>query len=110
MKFMTSRRIDRFNSLLKELVADFLIKETSGALITIIRIEASKDLKTAKIFINIFPESNEEKVFESIKKRLPGLQRFISSKTKIKFLPRLEFEIDKQAKAERRIEEILKTK
>lgn len=107
MKFMTSRRIDRFNSLLKELAADFLIKEAGGALITIIRIEASKDLKTAKIFISIFPESDEEKVLESIKKKLLELRRFIGSKTKMKFIPLIEFEIDKQAKAERKIEEIL---
>ncbi len=73
----------------------------------VLYIETSKDLKTAKIFVSIFPESDEKNILESISKKIPELNKFIGSKIKTKFLPHLEIEIDKQGKAERKIEEIL---
>ncbi len=110
MKSMISRRLDRANSLLRELSADFLTKETGETLITISRLETAKGLKKAKIFISIFPESKEGEILKLLRGKLPELRNFIGSRIKMKFLPSLEIEIDNQGKAERKIEELLKIK
>ena len=104
---MTSRRREKFNSLLRNLIASFAIKEISGVIATISRVENSDDLKTAKIFISIFPESKEAEALKCLKGKVGELRQFIGSQIKTKFLPHLEFVIDAKPKAERRIEKIL---
>ena len=115
------RRQEKINSLLKNLAADFLIKaapfggeprpaagrETSGSIITVTRVETSKDLKSAKIFISIFPERKEKETLDTLNGKKDELRKYIGSQIKMKFLPRLEVEIDNQEKARKKIEEIL---
>ena len=104
---MTSRRQEKVNSLLKNLSADFLKKNADNSIITITRLETSKDLKTAKIFISIFPESKETETIKFLKSRIGELREFVGSKIKMKFLPHLEFEIDKGEKERQKIEKLL---
>ena len=84
-----------------------MAKEISGSIITITRVETSKDLKTAKIFISIFPENKEKETFGILKKKADELRKYVGSRIKMKFLPHLEFEIDKSEEARQKIEEIL---
>lgn len=107
MKFMKSRRLEKVNSLLRQLAASYLAKEINGVLITVTRVETSKDLKSAKIFISIFPESKEKEVFKNLKGKVDELRKYIGSQIKMKFLPQLSFEIDKAEKSRQKIEEIL---
>ncbi len=104
---MTSRRQEKVNSLLRQFVSSFLVKEKGSAIVTITRIETSKDLKIAKIFISIFPESKEIEMVKLLKSRIGELHRFIGSRIKMRFLPRLEFEIDKGEKERQKIEKLL---
>ena len=106
MKFMTLRQ-EKVNSLLKNLAASFLSRETIGAIISIIRIETSKDLKSAKLFISIFPETKEKEVLDLMNEKKNDLRKYIGSQIRMKFLPTLEFEIDKGEKSRKRIEELL---
>ncbi len=107
MKFMKLLRQEKVNSLLKDLAASFLSKKTADVLITITRIEMSKNLKSAKIFISIFPENKEKETLIWLNGEKNELRKFIGSQIKMKFLPSLEFEIDKEEKSRKRIEEIL---
>ena len=104
---MTSRRQEKVNSLLRRFVSSFLVKEKSSAIVTITRIETSKDLKIAKIFISIFPESKETETIKLLKLKTGELHKFIGSRIKMKFLPHLEFEIDKGEKERQKIEKLL---
>lgn len=90
---MTSRRQEKFNSLLKHLAAEFMVKNVRGgnAFITIAGVETSEDLKLAKISISIFPESREEEMWKIIKTKTGDLQKYIGEQLKTKFTPRLEF-------------------
>ncbi len=105
---MTSRRQEKFNSLLEQLTSSFIAKEIRNALITITRVESSKDLKNAKIFISIFPEDKEVEIFRILKSKIGELRHYIGSRIKSKFLPRLEIEISEEEKAQKRIDELLK--
>ncbi len=105
---MKPRRLEKINSLLRNLAADFLAKNSDNSIITINYIETSRDLKTAKIFISIFPESKEAETMEILKLKTGELRKFIGSRIKMKFLPHLEFAIDKGEKKRQKIEEILR--
>jgi ribosome-binding factor A len=110
-------RQEKVNSLLKNLAASFLSRETIGAIVAIIRVETSKDLspcgrspkgrKSAKIFISIFPETKEKEVLDLMNGKKSDLRKYIGSQIRMKFLPALEFEIDKGEKSRKRIEELL---
>ncbi len=104
---MNSRRQEKVNSLLRRFVSSFLVKEKGSSIITITRIETSKDLKSAKIFISIFPESGELEIMNLLKAKIKELHEFIGPKIKMKFFPRLEFEIDKGEKERQKIEKLL---
>jgi ribosome-binding factor A len=49
-------------------------------------------LKSAKIFLSIFPEDREEEIRKTLKTKTAELQKYIGSRLKTKFTPRLEFE------------------
>ena len=117
---MKPLRQEKVNSLLKDLAASFLSRESgmvSAALITITHIETPKDLspcgrsavgrKSAKIFISIFPENKEKETLNLLNEKKGELRKYIGSQIKMKFLPFLEFEIDKGEKSRKRIEELL---
>lgn len=109
---MTLLRQEKVNSLLKDLAASFLSRESwiaSTALITITHIETPKDLKSAKIFISIFPENKEKETLKLLNEKKSELRKYIGSQIKMKFLPSLEFEIDKGEKGRQKIEKILGT-
>lgn len=104
---MSKRRLEKINSLLRQLTASYLIKETNDFLVTVGRVETSNDLKLAKIFISIFPEGKEKEALKILENKIDGLREYIGSQIKMKFLPHLEFEIDKEEKARQKIEKIL---
>jgi ribosome-binding factor A len=104
---MKPRRLEKVNSLLRQLTAAYLAKKINSCLLTITRVETSNDLKSAKIFISIFPEDKEKETLKNLEEKTDELQRYVGSQIKMKFLPRLEFEIDKSEKSRQKIEEIL---
>lgn len=83
------------------------MKNADNSIITITHIETSKDLKSAKIFISIFPEGEELAIMNLLKAKIKELREFIGSKIKMKFLPHLEFEVDKGEKERQKIEKLL---
>ena len=105
---MISRRQEKANSLFERLASSFFVKEKTGSLITVTRIDSSKDLKSVKIFISIFPESKEKEILHFLKGKAGELQKYIGAHVKMRFLPFFEIAIDEAEKARRKIENILK--
>ncbi len=103
-----TKRQERVNVLLRNLVSSFIKSEIgTGVMVTVMRVETSGDLRQTKIFISVFPEEKEKEVFELLKKKSPQLYHYLKSQLRMKFLPLVSFEIDRAAKIERKIEEIL---
>ena len=100
-------RQEKINSLFERLASSFFAKEKTGSIVTITRIVSSKDLKSSKIFISIFPESREKEIFSLLKGRAGELRRYIGSQIKMKFLPFFEIVIDEEEKARQKIDKIL---
>ena len=104
---MISRRQEKVNSLFKRLASSFFAKEKTGSIITVTRIASSKNLKSVKIFISVFPESKEKEVLGILKGKTGELRRYICSQIKMKFLPFFEIAIDNEEKAKQKIDKIL---
>lgn len=106
-----SRRQKKVSSLIKEKLSRLLIEliqDSSSGLITITRLEMSKDLKTAYIFISLFGCREKEKILDLIEKRKGFLRKSIASKTKLKYNPLLNFSLDEMPEYEKRIDKIIK--
>jgi len=67
----------------------------------------SKDLKTARILLSIFPDREKEAILELINKRTVYLRKTIASKTKLKYNPLLIFSLDPSPDYEQRIDKLI---
>ncbi|MBI4692248.1 MAG: ribosome-binding factor A [Candidatus Terrybacteria bacterium] len=105
---MTLRQ-EKINSLLKELAGSFIKRNIlSGAIVTATRAEIFSNLRSAKVFISVFPEDKEKDILGLLKNKEGEFRDFINPRLKIRFLPKVSFEIDNEIKMERHIEELLK--
>ncbi|HUT95991.1 MAG TPA: 30S ribosome-binding factor RbfA [Candidatus Paceibacterota bacterium] len=103
-------RISRVNSLIQQKIAEILQKEIfiKDILITVQRVDTSKDLKYARIKVSVFPFKYSEEALKILKKQLPNLQRILNRVIKIKFVPRIRFVLDKTEERAGRVERIFK--
>ena len=94
------RRIQRINSLLKEVISDVIRLELKHyelpELLTITNVETSKDLQYAKVFVSLINGSEEEKAFliEELQKCGPTIARMARKKVVMRYFPILTFKID----------------
>ncbi len=105
------RRLERINALLRNIAGAFAEAEIClpETIVTITRAETTGDLRRAKIFFSVFPEEKEKEVCSLLKKKCRDLRDCVKAQVKMRTLPVISFEIDRAAKIERRIEEILAT-
>ena len=87
-------RIDRVEQTLKQVLASKITSYTSlfgGALVTVVRVDCSPDLKNAKVFLSIFGAEDEDEIFDQLDDRRAQLQHEISKKVRMKFCPKISF-------------------
>ena len=109
---MTKQRIDRLNSLLKEVITEVIRKDVDnpevGEFVSVTRVDISKDLRHAKVYISVI---GDEETKETTLKALTKASGFIgvtaSKKVVMRFFPSLRFIIDDTVDKVMRIEELL---
>lgn len=109
---MTKQRTDRLNSNLKEVISEVIRRDVRNPhvneLVTVTRVDISKDLHYAKVYISVIG-SNEAK--EETIKALNSAAGFIavtaSKKVVMRYFPELTFKLDDSVDKHMRIEEIL---
>jgi ribosome-binding factor A len=103
------KRQRRYNDLLRDITSSFIKKEIDfRAMVTVTRAETPDNLRSAKVFLSVFPEEKEKEVLDFLKRKKDDLYEFVKPRLKMRFLPSFSFEIDKGIKLERKIEEISK--
>ncbi|MCC7004535.1 ribosome-binding factor A [Candidatus Nomurabacteria bacterium] len=105
-----SFREAKITEAIKNLAASFLQRESnSTSLITVTNVQLSDDLKTAKIFITVLPESAEESALEFTKRKRSDFRDFIKESLRIRQIPFFDFQIDLGEKTRQKIDEISKS-
>ncbi len=104
-------RIKKVNEVLKREIGTIFSRETDFAntLITVTRVEASSNFIQAKIYISVFPEEEEGKVFHFLNKNIYFLQQILNKKIKMRPVPKMIFVKEIKVKEAGEIEEVLET-
>ena len=109
---MKGRRVQRINSLLREVIADVLRDEVKNPhvppLLTVTRVEVSDDLQQAKVFVTLFGDGREEAL-----RALQSAAGFIgvkaSKEVRLRFFPVLRFLFDTEAESQMHIQSVIDT-
>lgn len=65
-----------------------------GCLITISKTETAADLKHAKVFVSVLPESKAGTALTALRKNAGHIQGVLNKKLKMKYVPRIDWEFD----------------
>ena len=112
---MPSRRIERINHLLRQEIADLLAREVkdtalSTAMISIIDVETSPDLRTAKVYFSVFGDEEVIEAAAAHLKRASGfLHRNLMERLDLRYTPHLEFVLDRSLARGDRIMRLMRT-
>ncbi len=97
---MESTRQKKVSRLIqKELAGFFLRKGTGfghGKMISVTRVRISPDLSYAKVYISIFPSTDQENVLHAIQEQSPKIRFDLGQKirSQLRIVPELAFYID----------------
>jgi len=107
---MPSKRINQLNSLLQQKLGEIFLTEFNfppPALVSIIRVETTGDIRHAKVFLSVIPDEYGAGALALIKKRLPFLQHELMKTLVLQRIPTLHFVIDLREKKAQKIEALL---
>lgn len=109
---MATQRTDRLNSLLKEVISDVIRKEVRNphvnALVTITRVEITKDLHFAKVYVSVIGTPEQKAETLNALQSAAGFIAVQSSKQVVmRYFPALTFKLDDSVEKHMRIEELL---
>lgn len=106
-----SERIIKINELIHSLMGELLEREVSlkqGVLATIVRVDTTPNLRSTKVFISTFPESETQYVLKTLSHERGTLERALHSRMGTRPLPKLSFALDVTNRGLDEIEKILK--
>ncbi|MDB2613702.1 30S ribosome-binding factor RbfA [Chlamydiales bacterium] len=109
---MKSKRVDRLNSLLKEVISEVISRNVKNPyiseLFTVTQVNVTRDLHHAKVFISVIG-SDEEKAqtIKALNQASGFIATTASSKVIIRFFPDLTFYLDSGVEKQLRIDELL---
>src|SRR5437016_11507906 len=103
-----SHRVDRVNALLQKLVGEEILYHVGKGpgLVTVSKVEASRDLRWAKVWISIVG-GDDKAIFRALEKSLYDIQGEINRKLKMKIVPRLQFFLDTSPRYAQHIDELV---
>jgi len=106
-----SSRIDRVNELIRTTIAEIISREIDlppGVFATVAKVDTSRDLRYARVFVSVFPDKKFGKTMEFLRKKVYSVQGLLNKQLHMKPLPRIEFVADKTEVEADKIEKLLK--
>lgn len=80
----------------------------SAGMLTITRVETSRDLRNANVYFSFLnPTAEEEIIIAAVIRRRKQIRFHLGSRLGIKYVPQLRFHLDLAAKQSARIDEII---
>ena len=97
---MSVDRLERINSLLKRVIAEAMFSVRQGdsvqpGLITVTGVSCGKDLRDATVRVSVFgDDALKETAMQHLRHNAKRFQQIINREVKMKFTPRLTFQLD----------------
>lgn len=109
---MKKQRLERINSLLKEVLFEVIQKEVRNpainTFVTITRVNTSSDLHHATVHVSLIASPTEkEKIIAALQSAAGFIAIQASKKVELRYFPELIFKLDTGVDEHMRIEEIL---
>lgn len=104
-------RIEQVNELIKQEVGKILLEEIEfdpGTFVTVMSADTSDNLETSSIWVSIFPEGKAGSALEVLNKRIGDIQRVLNKRLALRFVPRIQFRLDKSESYASEIGEVFK--
>ncbi|MDD5626771.1 MAG: 30S ribosome-binding factor RbfA [Patescibacteria group bacterium] len=92
-----SHRILQLNSLIQQELSRAFLTEVflnRHALTTITKVETSRDLDHAKIWVSVLPFEKGQNILKTLQKNAGRLQSFLNARLVLRKIPRLKFVLD----------------
>jgi ribosome-binding factor A len=104
-----TNRIAKVNSLIQKELGPVLHEflDWQKGLVTITKVETSKDMKYTKIWISIF-NGDDDKILNFLAKNIYRLQGEVNKHFHTKIIPRISFKLDTSPRYVQHIDELLK--
>lgn len=104
-----SDRMVKVNELILQQLGTVIAQELEfpEALITILAVDTSPDLKHAKVFVSILPDSQVEIITRRLNNASKLLQKELAGKISLRSFPRLQFVYDNTEKQAEEIDRLL---
>jgi ribosome-binding factor A len=104
-----TNRVEKVNSLLEHLMGTVLLPyiKTVDGLVSIRKVETSKDLRWAKVWLTIV-NGNDESIMGMLKNNLYDIQGEVNRLMEVKIVPRISFHLDTTARYADHISKIFK--
>lgn len=105
---MERRKDGKIATAIKSLASEYLEAESNRqSLITVTRVEVLNKGKRVSVFFTVFPDSEEDKALEFVRRKRKDFKMFVGSKKIFGFVPSIEFQIDYGEKNRQRIDSLL---
>jgi ribosome-binding factor A len=102
-----SLKQDKTISVLQELAGEFVNRESSReSLITITRVDVSRDIRRSAIYFTVLPEDQEERASVFLKRKQGEFREFVKKKSDLRRVPYFEFKLDLGEKSRQRLDEL----
>ncbi|MCE5313284.1 MAG: 30S ribosome-binding factor RbfA [Nitrospiraceae bacterium] len=105
------KRSQRLNILIKEEMADIImrrVKDPRLGFVTVTDVEMSEDLKLAKVYVSVFREEERDMTLEILNSAKGLIRSELAKRVRVKFIPALDFRIDKSVEHGDKIDRLLK--
>jgi len=108
---MPGHRLDRVANLIREEISATIMADLSDpsiGMLTVVRVSPSPDLRTAKVWVSVMGEIEEQKnTMRGLNRARGRIQARVASALRLKYTPVLRFYLDESVKKSLRIMELL---
>ena len=111
---MKPRRIEKVNSLLKEVLSEVILQDLKHRnipeLITVTGVDTSTDLTSAKVYVSLIEPNREKKemTISMLQKMASYIALLASKKVTLRYFPSLTFKLDDSMDKYMKIDNLLK--
>lgn len=96
---MASQRLTRINEEMRKEISEIIRTEVKdpavqNAMVSVISVDTTNDLKTAKVYISVLQDNKKEEVLAALKKAQGYIRREVAHRINLRNTPELIFKLD----------------